>query len=65
HGLGGAGGFHGVSTSPHIGAPVSPGFAGVGGFHGLGGAGGIHGVPTSPHIGAPASPGFIGGGGHR
>ena len=41
--------FHGAGV-PHIGAPVSPGFAGGGGLHGLGGATGVH-------IGAPASPG--------
>jgi hypothetical protein len=44
--------FHGAGV-PHIGAPVSPGFAGGGGFHGLGGATGVH-------IGAPASPSFAG-----
>jgi hypothetical protein len=44
--------FHGAGI-PHIGAPVSPGFAGGGGFHGLGGATGVH-------IGSPASPSFAG-----
>ena len=64
HGPGGAGGFHGVPTSPHIGAPASPGFNG-GGLRVPGAAGGFHGVPGVPRIGAPASPGLIGGGGHR
>jgi hypothetical protein len=50
--------FHGVGV-PHIGAPASSGFAGVGGFHPSGGLGGATGV----HIGAPASPGFAGVGG--
>ena len=44
--------FHGAGV-PHIGAPVSPGFAGGGGLHGLGGATGVH-------IGSPASPSFAG-----
>jgi hypothetical protein len=47
--------FHGAGV-PHIGAPVSPGFAGGNGFRGLGGAAGVH-------IGAPASPGFASVGG--
>jgi hypothetical protein len=47
--------FHNAAV-PHIGAPVSPGFARIGGFH-PGGAIGI------PHIGAPVSPGFTGVGG--
>jgi hypothetical protein len=55
HGGLGGGNFHHFHSAgiPHIGAPVSPGFAGGGGFHGLGGATGVH-------IGAPASPGFAG-----
>jgi hypothetical protein len=47
--------FHNAGI-PHIGAPVSPGFAGAGGFHPGGAIG-------TPHIGAPASPGFAGAGG--
>jgi hypothetical protein len=60
------GGFHGGfggnfhqfhnAAIPHIGAPVSPGFAGVGGFHPRSAIG-------TPHIGAPVSPGFAGVGG--
>jgi hypothetical protein len=58
HGGLGGGNFHHFHSAgvPHIGTPVSPGFAGSGGFHGLGGAAGVH-------IGAPASPGFTAGGG--
>jgi hypothetical protein len=51
---GGLGGnFHQFHTAriPHIGAPVSPGFGGIGTFHPGGAIG-------TPHIGAPASPGF-------
>jgi hypothetical protein len=47
--------FHGAGF-PHIGAPVTPGFAGHAGLHGLGAATGVH-------IEAPASPGFAGVGG--
>ena len=55
------GGFHGGGSFhhfrgagvPHIGAPVSPGVAGVGTFR----AGGAF---AAPHIGAPASPGVAG-----
>ncbi len=44
--------FHGAGF-PHIGAPGSPGFAGVGTFHGFGAAG-------VPHIAAPVSPRLAG-----
>ena len=55
------GGFHGGGSFhhfrgagvPHIGAPVSPGVAGVGTFR----AGGAF---AAPHIGAPVSPGIAG-----
>jgi hypothetical protein len=47
--------FHGAGA-PHVGAPVSPGFAGVGTFHAGGAVGALH-------IGAPVSPGFARGGG--
>jgi hypothetical protein len=53
--------FHGAGI-PHIGAPASPGFAGVGGFHAGGGFHGLGGA-TGVHIGSPASPSFAGVGG--
>jgi hypothetical protein len=54
HSLGG-GNFHQFHNAgvPHVGAPVSPGFAGAGGFHPGGAIG-------TPHIGAPASLGSAG-----
>src|SRR4029077_17501809 len=65
HGGLGGGNFHQFHGGvPHIGAPVSPGFAGRGGFHGFGGAGNFHGAGVGvPPSGALASPGFTGGGG--
>jgi hypothetical protein len=50
--------FHGAGV-PHVGAPVSPGFADVGGFHAGGGFHGLGGA-TGVHIGSPASPSFAG-----
>ena len=64
HGRPGGGNFHQFHSAgiPHIGAPVSPSFAGVGGFHAGGGFHGLGGA-TGVHIGAPASPNFAGVGG--